>query len=338
MNRATIIDIARLAGVSTATVDRALNGRRGVSASNQQRVLRAAQELNYLPSEGQSFLPARAAQLEFFMPQHRQSFLADVALRLEEFSASLPLVSTAIVHDLPDLKPETLVAALGKTALATKGIGVVAVDHPLTRHAVRDIVAAGIKVVTIGSDLVSTPRAAYVGLDDRVAGRTAALIMGRFCGQRQGRIAIIMGQREFHGQQVRELGFASLLESDFPNLTILPSINRQSDNLRSEEQMLRLLDEYPDLLGVYCIGGGRSGIAKALARSKRRPVVIMHDLTETTRRSLAGGLIDLVIDQNARLVAEQSVIRLLSAVAATSAFLPEHFIEPKLIFRENIPL
>ena len=135
MNRATIIDIARLAGVSTATVDRALNGRRGVSASNQQRVLRAAQELNYLPSEGQSFLPARAAQLEFFMPQHRQSFLADVALRLEEFSASLPLVSTAIVHDLPDLKPETLVAALGKTALATKGIGVVAVDHPLTRCA-----------------------------------------------------------------------------------------------------------------------------------------------------------------------------------------------------------
>ena len=202
----------------------------------------------------------------------------------------------------------------------------------------RAIGAAGIKVVTIGSDLVSTPRAAYVGLDDRVAGRTAALIMGRFCGQRQGRIAIIMGQREFHGQQVRELGFASLLESDFPNLTILPSINRQSDNLRSEEQMLRLLDEYPDLLGVYCIGGGRSGIAKALARSKRRPVVIMHDLTETTRRSLAGGLIDLVIDQNARLVAEQSVIRLLSAVAATSAFLPEHFIEPKLIFRENIPL
>ena len=63
MGRTTIADIARNAEVSTATVDRALNGRPGVSAANRQRVLRAARELGYLPSEGMFPLPSRPARL-----------------------------------------------------------------------------------------------------------------------------------------------------------------------------------------------------------------------------------------------------------------------------------
>ncbi|MGL4238517.1 MAG: LacI family DNA-binding transcriptional regulator, partial [Tabrizicola sp.] len=100
-----------------------------------------------------------------------------------------------------------------------------------------------------------------------------------------------------------------------------------------------LLAEHPDLVGIYCMGGGRSGIARALSGlpRDRRPFVIMHDLSDVTRRALAEDVIDLVVDQNARLIAEQTVIRLLSAIASTTGFLPEHFIEPRLIFRENIP-
>jgi len=44
----------------------------------------------------------------------------------------------------------------------------------------------------------------------------------------------------------------------------------------------------------------------------------MHDLTNSTRTWLAEDLIDVVIDQNARLVGEQAVIRLLGAIAASA--------------------
>lgn len=339
MTRPTIADVASAAGVSTATVDRVLHGRAGVSAANRQRVILAARGLNYLPSDGETWLPARSAKLEFFIPGGLHSFLREVADRIVGFATRLPLVSEIRLHDLPDLEPRSLVAALGQIDLATRGIGVLAIDHPVTRRAVRDLTESGIKVVTICSDIDASLRAAYVGVDDRIAGRTAALIMGRMTAGRAGPVALFAGQRDLQGQSAREAGFRAILERDFPRLHALPTLDARNDNTISEAQTAALLERHPDLIGIYSMGGGRSGIAAALTAytPDPRPFVAMHDLTETTRRSLRSGVVDLVIDQNARLVGEQAVTRLLSAIASAGSFLPEHFIEPRLIFRENIP-
>lgn len=47
--RATIKDVAKRAGVSTATVSSVMSGRRGVSATLRERVLQAVEELGYEP-------------------------------------------------------------------------------------------------------------------------------------------------------------------------------------------------------------------------------------------------------------------------------------------------
>ena len=46
----------------------------------------------------------------------------------------------------------------------------------------------------------------------------------------------------------------------------------------------------------------------------------------------------MVIDQNARLVGEQAVIRLLGAIAANTPLLALKDIEPRIVLRENIPM
>lgn len=65
--------------------------------------------------------------------------------------------------------------------------------------------------------------------------------------------------------------------------------------------------------------------------------MVVHDLTDVTRRMLADDVIDVVIDQNARLTGEQAVIRLLGSIASTAPFLTLKYIEPRIILRENIP-
>ncbi len=345
MGKSTIVDIARRAMVSTATVDRALNGRAGVSPTNRHRVLQAARDLGYLSLEGLVPLPSRPAHLEFFIPLVSNVFMRELVDGITAFAASLPLVASCTITTLDGIGPDILLQALEKVALKTNGVGLVAVDHPKTRHAIRRLCEAGVRVVTIASDVLSTPRSAYVGVDNVVAGRTAALIMGLMSGrpglgERRGKIGLFLGSRAFHGHQERELGFRAVLNEQFSDLTILPAIETAEDSDISRQAMVSLLRAHPDLVGIYCVGAGRTGIAQALrsANGGKRPFVILHDLTENSRSWLVEDLVDVVIDQNARLIAEQAVIRLLGSIAASTPLLTLKNIEPRIVLRENIPV
>jgi len=339
MRKATITDIATRAEVSTATVDRVLNGRAGVSAANRQRVNMAAKALGYLPSDEQVALPSRPAHLEFFIPYARSEFLQNLANTISDFAANLPLVASCAIHAVDGLSPEALVRAIEKTALHTNGVGLVTIDHPITRNAIRQLSEAGVRVITIASDVLSTPRSAYVGVDNRVAGRTAGLVMGRMAGAATGALGLFLGSRAYHGHEERENGFRAVITEQFPALHLLAALETDEDNTRSYHAATRLLQSRTDVVGIYCVGAGRSGIARAVAELGRpRPFVIFHDLTDRTRGFLAEDLIDVVIDQNARLTGEQAVIRLLGSIASTAPFLTLKYIEPRIILRENIPV
>jgi LacI family transcriptional regulator len=339
MRRATITDIATMAEVSTATVDRVLNGRPGVSAANRQRVNIAAKALGYLPSEDKVILPSRPAHLEFFLPLGRSEFMHNLAATIREFSASLPLVASCRIHAIDGLAPSALVKAVDRTALETDGVGLISVDHPICRNAIRQLCEAGLRVITIASDVLQTPRSAYVGVDNRVAGRTAGLVLGRMARQAQGSVALFLGSRAYHGHEERAEGFRAVIAEQFPGLTILPAIEMDEDSGTSYAAASRLLDGTNRIVGIYCVGAGRTGIARAVAEhGSRRPFVVFHDLTNLTRDLLAQDVIDVVIDQNARLTGEQSVIRLLGSIASAAPFLTLKYIEPRIILRENIPV
>ena len=193
LGKSTIADIARTSGVSTATVDRALNGRRGVSAANRQRVLKAARDLGYLPSEGMVLLPSRPAHLEFLIPFGHNAFMRDVTKSITEFSSKLPLVATCKVISLDGIGPEAVIPALDSISLKTDGVGLIATDHPKTRRAIESLCESGVRVVTIASDVLAKGRSAYVGVDNRVAGRTAAQIMGMMAGNAEGSVGTVLG-------------------------------------------------------------------------------------------------------------------------------------------------
>jgi LacI family transcriptional regulator len=338
--KVTVSAIAQSCGLSTATVDRALNNRHGISAANRQRVMEAAQRLGYLPTAGFVTLPSRPARLEFFIPIGQNAFMADLAKSIEHHCSRIPLVASCRVHNLADISPASLQAAADQVPLGVKGVGVVAVDHPRTSNTLQNMVQAGIRVVTIASDVPTTSRSAYVGLDNRVAGRTAALLMGRLLRGLSGNLAIVTGSRSYRGHEEREMGFRSVLGEDFPQLKVANAVDINENAQASFAETQRLLKNDRDLLGIYCVGAGRSGVVRAMSEAglRRKPVFICHDLTQLTRSYLVDDLVDVVIDQNARLTAEQAVIHLLGSIASPDPLIRSHYIEPRLIFKENIPL
>ncbi len=58
-NKATVYDVAELAGVSIKTVSRVVNREPNVRAVTQERVKRAIAALNYLPSEAARLLAGK---------------------------------------------------------------------------------------------------------------------------------------------------------------------------------------------------------------------------------------------------------------------------------------
>lgn len=63
MARATLKDVAQLAGVSTATVSYALNGKRRISDETRQRILDAVAQLDYVPDLNARGLSMRDSKL-----------------------------------------------------------------------------------------------------------------------------------------------------------------------------------------------------------------------------------------------------------------------------------
>jgi LacI family transcriptional regulator len=205
-------------------------------------------------------------------------------------------------------------------------LGILALDHPKTRDALRSLAEAGVRLVTIASDIPAAPRAAYIGIDNRLAGRTAAWIMGRTIGERHGTIAVFKGSRSYRGHEEREAGFRSVVVEDFQDLSISSVVEVAEDSRKSYTETLGVLRREKDLAGLYRIGAGGQGIVQGLREVvlRRNPVFVCHDLTADTRSYLLEGVAAAVIDQNARLMAQQSVIQLLGSMVSSRHFCHGH--------------
>ncbi|MEM6895754.1 MAG: LacI family DNA-binding transcriptional regulator [Pseudomonadota bacterium] len=335
MARATIPDIAALAGLSTATVDRALNGRAGVSAVNRHRVLTAARKLGYLPQVGLLPMPARPANLAILLPTPDRAFMAGFAAALAARAEANPLVASCPILPLKGIGPEALLAGIDRLPPDTDAVGVITTDHPTSRASIARLSEGGVKVVTLASDVATSARAFYVGVDNYAAGRTAARILSLFVGT-GGAVAIFAGSRAFLGHQEREAGFRAFLK-EHSGFEALPTVETFEDAARLRGEVAALLRQRPDLAGLYCIGAGRSGIIEALDGRPTRPSVVMHDLTPTSRRWLTQGHIDAIVDQNTELLAEQAILHLLGAVAGSPTALALKHVDARLILRENLP-
>ena len=77
--RATIRDVARAAGVSVATVSRALNGADNVLPQTKQRIVEVARELSYMPSSAaRSLITRRTDTIGALLPDLHGEFFSEL--------------------------------------------------------------------------------------------------------------------------------------------------------------------------------------------------------------------------------------------------------------------
>jgi LacI family transcriptional regulator len=255
-----IREIAVQAGLSEATVDRVLNDRGGVRASTVQEVRQAIADLQ-----------RQRTQLRL----GGRTFVVDVVVQApQRFSAA---VRAALEAELPLLRPAVLRARFSFRESGPVAELVDTLDR--IGSAVERLVRRGIPVVTFVTDVPTSPRLAYVGIDNRSAGATAAYLVGQWLGDRPGNVLVTLSSSFFRGEEEREMGFRAAMRAVQPERALIDITESQGLDDVLSDQVHAALDDDPSIVAVYSIGGGNLATVDAFdALGRTCRVFIAHDL------------------------------------------------------------
>jgi LacI family transcriptional regulator len=339
--KVTLEDVAREAGVSLATADRVVNKRPGVRDRTVARVETAVIKLGYRPDLAAARLARnKSFRFAFILPVGDNTFMTDLAEQVRQSTASLA-AQRAFVDTLhvDVFDPDVIGRALEDLPPVYDGVAVVALDHPRVRIAIDDLVARGVKVVTLVSDVPASRRLHYVGIDNPAAGRTAGTLMGKYLCGRTGKIGVVAGSLALRDHAERHFGFNQVLSGEHPGLSVLPVLEGRDDSALTRPMTEKLLAEHPDIIGLYNVGAGNRGIAAALEASGRASDVvwIAHELTPHTRRFLVRGVLDTIISQNAGHEARSAGRVLLAHCSGDPILADQETIRIDIFVRDNLP-
>jgi LacI family transcriptional regulator len=283
-SNATIADIARHAGVGTATVDRVLNRRPGVNAETVQRVLQVVAALGAPPQRGRPRM-GENFRFAFVLPAEAAPFneLVDrlIAQAAGEFRHQH---ITEVTHRIDSSDAAAFAAELAQLG-ECDGVAVMAPDLPPVKLAINELVRTGVHVVTLFSDVAGSMRETHIGADNRAAGRTAGLLLGRMA---------IGGTRDT----------LLLSEERFPKLKVLRIPDLPASDSGACRALLRFLRsdsvDVAKVGGIYNVGCGSAGVARALESLgvTGSVSVVAHDFTDEHRALLGANGLAYVLHQD----------------------------------------
>lgn len=326
--KVTIKEIAEIAGVHRATVDKVLHDRPGVSDEVRQKIKKIIDDLEYTPNHAGRVLQKQSKIYHF------AAILCDVD--------AAPFLQAGIQEGVRNQANFNIEVSFHYTSFqnaveqshfidqavrdGVDGIILSPIHSQAVREAINRTVMQGVPVVTIDSDILDSARLCYVGLDGVRASRVAGRLMGQLTGG-EGEIAIISSaiatENNNYFVAMREQGFRRFIEENYPGIRIVECIESFEDPRITYEKTKELIDRYPALRGIYITCGGITEVGRALlecGRSDAIRVICFEDYPQTLEL-LRIGVIDIT----------------LAGELTRQGALPVELLIKKLVFEEDPP-
>lgn len=338
----TVSDLARAAGVSVATVDRVLHERAPVRDETRARFLAAARQIGFrarAPVFEDIPLALPEVRIGYVLNKERQSFYQ--ALKAEVESAGHPTGNVRVqarVEFSPSHAPGDFAALLDGMAPHVDVVAATAVNHIAVADAVARLRDRNIPCIALLNDFAQGIRQSYIGLNNLKIGRIAAHMISTAV-HGPGKIAVFVGGLRWHGHELRETGYRSYFREHRPDVEVLDTLVNLETRQLTYEATLGLLERHPDLVGLYCAGGGMEGAIAAL-REVREPgdvQLVVNELTPESRQALADRYATMVIGTPLPELCRE-VVRLAVATRGHGGPVPggQIFLEPNLYLPESV--
>ena len=336
----TLRDIARSLGTSIGTVHRALHDNPGVSAETKAKVLEAAKDLGYHPNLAARYLSSKKTlQISVNTLQGTTSFWEEVRAGIREEAASILLENVAIeFRTCPRLgegEEEALEAAINEKV---DGIVIFPSRPQSLRAAIRRASRANIPVVCVATDAPNSGRLGIVAIDTWASGSIAADLIGRFLGPKQGAVAVTVFDMGITEHAEKYSAFESTLRSFYPHLHLLTPIEDHDVEKEAYFKCRKLLDEQPDLAGVYVTTEASIPVLKAASDAARLEnlTIITTDLYPDLVPYIRSGAVVATIYQRPRAQGQMALRMLFEHLAEGAQRSLQVALAPHLVMRGNL--
>jgi LacI family transcriptional regulator len=257
--RPTIYEVAKTAGVSPATVHRALRGYATVAEETRERVLKAAASIGFKPNLAASSLSSKRAlriSVNTISPATNRlkgatNFWNEVRAGIEEERASLDIPNVEIdSRTYPGLDASETNAFEAALEAGVDGIiafpGNAEALGPLLKRAQE----RNVPVVMVATDAPGSGRLAVSKIDASASGALAADLMGRFV-HRPGTLGVTLFNESIREHSRKYESFVRTIRALHPALHVEAPITDQDLYQRSYDGCAALIRRCPDLAGLY---------------------------------------------------------------------------------------
>lgn len=339
-HRPTTKDIAKAAGVSLATVDRVLNGRKGVKQNTIELVNQAIKTLGFVRNlRAANLAKSQIYRFIFVLPRTGDQFLQKVIQRIEE--AEIIYAADHVwceVQHIDENDPHSIATYLASLSVKdVSGVAIMSPETPQVRDAISRLQERGIAVLPFISNQTLMD-ADWVGIDNQAAGATAGLLLGQYSAGKKGSIMVISESMQSRDSLERRLGFDKIINEDFPNLRALPSLEIYGSEEKAQSVITANLNAHPDIIGIYVMATEARIPLTIIEASKVSSSVIKiaHERTPFTEQALQNRALDGVIAQDAGHLVRSAIRRLKGVADRRQTFESQENIRIEILLRSNL--
>lgn len=294
--------IAEELGVSTATVDRVLNNRAGVSDKTIKRVKNKAEELGYEPNTAAKFLSTqKKTNVAFVLPVVPEYFWDEIEFEINESAKMYADFGFFVqVYRITTIPMENQIDFIDNLIDEQFYDALVISPHDAEPYIeiINKGVRKGIPIFTLNNDVPQSKRTSFVGGDYYRAGYLAGELIHSFSKLNKLDNVVIIREDEDTYQMIRkEKGFKSYFYNNKIDVNIL-TLPVKSNNIQlSEDRKKEMLKSSS---AIYVANGILGEIAEYVYKQQYNDgkTLIGHDMSKKIDKYLQNKVIKSTICQD----------------------------------------
>jgi LacI family transcriptional regulator len=297
----TIKEIAKIAGVCRATVDKVIHNRPGVKEKTRRRVQQVIADLDYKPNIAGRALKFQQKKLTIVVIMVQVDASPHIMGGIQEQVESVKNFGFDIeTHSVPypDAKAQAqILRECSQRDIA--GVILNPLNDPRVISAINELAKKEIPVITVNSDVPDSARTCFIGQNWIQAGRTAAHLMAKFLSG-AGTVAVVTGSQELLCPLYRLKGFSEHLRQNYPDINLFKVLETRENALLTYQKTAEMLHEHPDINGIFITSGCVKEVGRAVSALgfAGRVSIVCFDLYDDIRELIHEGVIDCTIGQD----------------------------------------